>query len=445
MQTVVPPSPERSLHYDLTELFVASGAKLKYYGIARTVMEIGYELALLDPDIRFVVWSPGHRRFFRIHPRIGVESPTGLLDPGMPAGARPLRLRESFPHPNRLRDGLLSAVRPLLRQRNRRAWDRHAPTCALPIDMDGEILISLSRPKLLADMMVASEACGVRPELHVLLHDMIPLHEGKRPLGAGMSAAEETAALPRFARSFLHDNREVLRRTHHVLTNSKATAADLQAFAAAGVLALPPRVTPVPLGHEMRGGDQVVDIALPEPGYLLSVGILLGRKNLECVLDALLLLHAAGRDVPRYVIAGAARKRVTDYVAQPRFAAIADRISFAQSPNQEELSALYRRALAVVIPSRMEGWGLPLGEGLWSGTPGIAADVPALREVGGDLALYHDPDDPQALADHIDRLAGDTAFREALRARIAEARLHLRTWRDIAADMLAAVSLLRAG
>ncbi len=428
MQSTPTPSA-RPVHYDLSELFVASGTSLKYYGIARTVMEVGYELALLEPDIRFVVWSPGHREFFRIRPRIGTASPTGLIDTGIDPAARPMRLRESFPERNAPRDGLLSTLRPLVALRNRRALARHLPPGAEPVNLGGEILLSLARPKLLADMMIVAEARGARPDLHVLVHDMIPLHEAE---GNG-------AALPRFARSFLHDNRTVLGRAHHVLTNSRFSADDLGAFARAGTVPLPPRVTPVQLGHEMRAGDGAVDADLPAPGYLLSVGILLGRKNLECVLEAMLLLHAADRDVPRYVIAGAPRKRVTDYVAEPRFAAIAERISFVASPSQSSLRALYEAALAVVIPSRMEGWGLPLGEGLWCGTPGIAADAPALREVGGDLALYHDPNDPQALADHIGRLHEDETFREALRARIAAARPDLRTWADIAGDMLAAV------
>ena len=419
----------RPIHYDLSELFVASGVSLKYYGIARTVMEVGYELALLDPDIRFVVWSPGHRKFFRIRPRVGAASPTGLIDPGIDSAARPMRVRESYPKRRLLRDGLLAVLRPLVATRNRYALARHLPDDAKAVDLDGEILLSLARPKLLADMMIGAGVHGARPELHVLVHDMIPLHE----------AGEEGGSLPRFARSFLHDNRTVLGRAHHVLTNSRFTADDLHVFARAGTVPVPPRVTPVPLGHEMRVGGGPVDRALPAPGYLLSVGILLGRKNLDCVLEAMLLLHVAGRDVPRYVIAGAPRKQVKDYVALARYAAIVDRISFVASPSQAALRALYEAALAVVIPSRMEGWGLPLGEALWCGTPGIAADVPALREVGGDLALYHDPDDPQALADHIGRLHEDVAYCEALCARIVAARPGLRTWAQIAEDMLAAV------
>lgn len=51
--------------YDLSELFLNSSVRFKYYGIARTVMEVAYELTKLDGSIRYVIYSPLHRRFLR--------------------------------------------------------------------------------------------------------------------------------------------------------------------------------------------------------------------------------------------------------------------------------------------------------------------------------------------------------------------------------------------
>ena len=99
-----------TLYYDLSEQFLASGLKFKYYGISRTVMEVGYELACADADVRFVIFSPAHERFFEVTPRIGADSPTGILDPGLPPEASPIRMRYSFPKPNKIRD--LSAPSP---------------------------------------------------------------------------------------------------------------------------------------------------------------------------------------------------------------------------------------------------------------------------------------------------------------------------------------------
>jgi glycosyltransferase involved in cell wall biosynthesis len=83
-----------------------------------------------------------------------------------------------------------------------------------------------------------------------------------------------------------------------------------------------------------------------------------------------------------------------------------------------ELASLYRGALCVVLPSRFEGFGLPVLEAMACGTPVVAADEPALREVGGDAAVYADD---AGLADAVRRTLAD---RDAWsRAGIERARL----------------------
>jgi glycosyltransferase involved in cell wall biosynthesis len=65
------------------------------------------------------------------------------------------------------------------------------------------------------------------------------------------------------------------------------------------------------------------------------------------------------------------------------------------------LSALRNGAIAVVVPSLKEGFGLPVLEAMQAGVPIIASDTPALREVGGDGARYEDPFSPEGWADAI--------------------------------------------
>lgn len=420
-----------ALHYDLTELLHASGAKLRYYGIARTVMEVAREFlagAAGNRPVRFVVHSPGHGRFFEVRPRILANGGEGTFDAGLGALARPIRLRESHSTSNAARDAVLGAVRPLMALVNRRRWAREAPGDMRAVDLDGACLVSLGRPKLMADALASLARSGQRPALHALLHDTIPLHDG------------ELFGEREFSANFQHDNGVVIRAARTILTNSRCTAAELHAFSEAGALPPLPPVVVTPLCHEMRASDEPVGNPPPDGPYILSVGIQRGRKNLECVMEALLRLHETGRPVPRYVIAGAMRKRVADYVASARFAAVAGRVHFAVNPNEAELAALYRGALALVIASRLEGWGLPLGEALWLGTPAIAARAAALDEVGGDLALWFDPDEPEALAAHVHRLMTDEPWREALEVRIRAAKGGLRRWSDVARDIAAAVA-----
>src|SRR5262249_25093797 len=65
------------------------------------------------------------------------------------------------------------------------------------------------------------------------------------------------------------------------------------------------------------------------------------------------------------------------------------------------LAAVYRRASLVLLPSDAEGFGLPLLEALACGTPVLASDLPALREVGGDAVRYAPTGDTSAWIDAV--------------------------------------------
>ena len=419
-----------ALYYDLSEQFLASGLKFKYYGISRTVMEVGYELARSEADVRFVIFSPAHERFFEVTPRIGADSPTGILDPGLPPEATPIRMRYSFPKPNRFRDLTYPLALWGARQINLKRWACVPEGAVREVDLHGQTLVSLGRPKIMADYLTVQERAGVKIKLNPLLHDMIPIYEFAR------------SSSKFFSNNFTHDNHIVIERSERILSNSDFTKSEIERFSASGHLPPIPDVIPVPLCHELRPTHEPVHQTGPAEPYVLCVGILTGRKNLECVMEAYLHLQATGRKLPPLVLAGAQRKRTDTYLEQERFDVIRDRLHIVTNPNQAELRCLYEGALALAIPSRMEGWGLPLGEALWLGTPGLAStQAAALREVGGDLAQYFDPDDPKALADLIDTLQSDTAGYAALKARIAAAKSELRTWKDVAQGILAATEM----
>jgi glycosyltransferase involved in cell wall biosynthesis len=419
----------RTIYYDLSEQFLSSGIKFKYYGIARTVMEVGYELAHASVDVRFVVFSPAHNRFFEVEPRIGAASVTGVCDPNLPINAKPLRLRYSFPEPHKLRDALYPIVRAVVQRICLRRWRRAVPEGSLrEVDLTGQVLVSLGRPKMMADYLVAMDNLGVRMRFYPLLHDMIPLHEYAHPRQS------------MFARNFAHDNQIVISHAEKLLTNSVFTKTEVEKFATLGHLPATPPVVPVPLPHELRPTDETVNIDLPDAPYFLGVGVMTGRKNLECLLLAMMQLHNTHRPVPSLLLAGARRKRTVAYVSRPEFAPIKDKIQFVLNPNQAELRMLYQKALALVIPSHMEGFGLPLGEALWLGTPVLASNAAALREVGGNLAEYFDPEDPSALATLIDQLLTNPEAHAALKDKIVRSHALLRTWKDVAADIIAAVS-----
>jgi glycosyltransferase involved in cell wall biosynthesis len=72
---------------------------------------------------------------------------------------------------------------------------------------------------------------------------------------------------------------------------------------------------------------------------------------------------------------------------------IGELVRFEPFLSETDLQNLYRKARAVFVPSLMEGFGIPLLEGMASGTPVISSNTTSLPEVGGDAPRYFDPTD----------------------------------------------------
>ncbi|HYU23993.1 MAG TPA: glycosyltransferase family 1 protein [Thermoanaerobaculia bacterium] len=92
----------------------------------------------------------------------------------------------------------------------------------------------------------------------------------------------------------------------------------------------------------------------------------------------------------------------------------------------DELAALYRGAIALVMPSAEEGFGLPAAEAMACGTAVITSRAAALVEITGDAALHVDAE-PRALAAAMQRLVDDGDLRRALSIRGRE-RARTMTW-----------------
>ena len=73
-----------------------------------------------------------------------------------------------------------------------------------------------------------------------------------------------------------------------------------------------------------------------------------------------------------------------------------DAIVVLPALDRSTLAAVYRRCALLLMPSEREGFGLPVLEALACGTPVVASDAPALREVGGYAAAYCPVDDLEA-------------------------------------------------
>ena len=90
--------------------------------------------------------------------------------------------------------------------------------------------------------------------------------------------------------------------------------------------------------------------------------------------------------------------------------------------SRRELAALYRRAVLVLLPSEAEGFGLPVIEALACGAVVVASDLPVLREVGGDGAVYCPVADVNRWVETVNRLLAHPNAAPDRVTRIAQAQ-----------------------
>ena len=166
----------------------------------------------------------------------------------------------------------------------------------------------------------------------------------------------------------------------------------------------PSRVRTVPLAPRPLGDGPAED-----GRYFLFVGALEPRKAPDLLVEGFRRARERGLDAELRIV-GDGRLDIGGPGVR-------------RHGHVDDLGALYAGALAVVLPSWLEGFGLPPVEGLAAGAPAIVSDLPVLREVLGDGALYVRPGDAEGLAEALLAVAGDPALRARLlaagRAKIA--------------------------
>jgi glycosyltransferase involved in cell wall biosynthesis len=116
-------------------------------------------------------------------------------------------------------------------------------------------------------------------------------------------------------------------------------------------------------------------------------------------------LWFAGPTDPRYTPA---------LQAQAQALGITPQVKFLDYVTDEQLPVLLNQALALVLPSLWEGFGLPVLEAMACGTPVITSNRSSLPEVAGEAALLVDPTDEIAIAQHMHDLTQDTQLRQDL-------------------------------
>lgn len=170
--------------------------------------------------------------------------------------------------------------------------------------------------------------------------------------------------------------------------------------------------------------------------YLLFIGTLEPRKNIESLIRAYGQLPKGIQDQHRLVIGGGKGWYFDSIFTTVKELNLTDRVQFLGRVPDEHLPALYRGAKLFVFPSFYEGFGLPPLEAMACGTPVITSNLSSLPEVVGEAGVLVDPNDPTELAQAIATLLTDeTAYSRLKKLSIEQAERF--SWSEAAKQTLA--------
>lgn len=165
--------------------------------------------------------------------------------------------------------------------------------------------------------------------------------------------------------------------------------------------------------------------------YILFVGTVEPRKNLDALLDAWQLLAPSLRDEFEMVVAGPAGWAPPETVARLR-----SRARYLGYVPEADLPAITAGAAVFVYPSLYEGFGFPVAQAMAAGVPVVTSNVSSLPEVTAGAALLVDPRSPAEIRTALERLLSDPELRRRLASAGATAARRF-TWEECARRSLA--------
>lgn len=177
-----------------------------------------------------------------------------------------------------------------------------------------------------------------------------------------------------------------------LIANSQATLEEVASFARQRALDVPPAVVALLAPGTAPVAVQARPLAHP---YFVMLGTIEARKNHLTILQAWRQLAAqSGAAAPKLVVIGQRGwecEQVIDLL--DRCAALRGTVIEKRGCSDADVAWYLRHAQALLFPSFAEGFGMPLVEALQMGTPVIASDLPAFREIASNVPDYLDPID----------------------------------------------------
>lgn len=215
-------------------------------------------------------------------------------------------------------------------------------------------------------------------------------------------------------------------RSAYWLCNSEHTRQDL--ITTFGVAPARTAVTPLGVGDGFFAAEEAEEEQEP---YFIFVGSVEPKKNLPMLIEAFAQAKQAGLEA-RLKIAGRASWQSGVLTATiRRNPVMEEHVDFLGFVDFDELPQLMARSRGLVLPSRYEGFGMPVVEAMAAGCPVLCTRRGALADTAGDAAVFFDPDDVDGLAELLLSIDSDRGRRDNMRQR---GQLHAKdfTWQRCA-------------
>jgi len=259
--------------------------------------------------------------------------------------------------------------------------------------------VAAARPDVVWSPMQTMGSLGRRHALVLTLHDLIYYTNRTPP----PEFALPLRLLWRLYHLAWWPQRLLLDRADAVVTVSRTTRDEMTRH----------RLTRRPVTVVSNAADPVdpTPRTAPTHRHLVYMGSFMPYKNVAALARAMPLLDGHRLHLMSRV---SDRERASLSALAP-----AGSLVFHDGASDEEYRDVLLGATAVVTASRAEGFGIPLVEGMALGTPAVVSDIPIFREIGGDAALYVDPESPSSIAAAVRRLEGEWAERSAASVRQA--------------------------
>ena len=309
--------------------------------------------------------------------------------------------------------------------------------------------VTIPWPRLWTHLRLSWEVTRRAPDVLFVPAHVLPIAHPARTVVTihDLGYLHHPEAHTRGARYYLEwSTRFNARQASHIIADSESTRRDLLHHYG------------VPAGRisVVYPGGGTTDPSVVDPGdlsrvkkryglpakYLLYVGTIQPRKNLERLLEAYALLAQSNEgDDLGLVIAGKKGWLFEGIYRRATELGLGERVVFPGYVETNDLPALMSAATAFVLPSLYEGFSLPVLEAMSYGTPVICSNVSALPEVVGDAAWLVDPLNVGELAEAMRRVASDEKLRGDLRQRGFEQAARF-SWDRCAREVLDVIEMV---